>query len=381
MWLLYMKNRRVLCFLLSLMLLCTFLPGCDQSEPGMIIVQNGSETIIREKTEDDSADDSKDDIEDEEIPKQTETKNEVLITNSELRNLEFETFDNGLVSMQIPKGWEITIHPAADNIHYTFMVENPANRNYRIYFNMKTEGYLTSEEDRAWYGSMYPQTPMAMLPAIDPQTTEQFYKIYTEAARLSDAGNFVSPTIRDFSYIESLGTNTTGGDIIRAYYIDENDNVVDGIFTATVMPVSMYYVTLLFVYNTVFFTVPSGELIEWENVLNYCVGTITFSDEFIRGFYQQEQIIAETSANIARIASETSNIITSGWNDRQSSYDIISQKQSDATMGYERVYDTQTGEIYKASLGFSDYDWDERYRPVTDDMYNLPTSGYIERVD
>lgn len=33
---------------------------------------------------------------------------------------------------------------------------------------------------------------------------------------------------------------------------------------------------------------------------------------------------------------------------RQNSYDIISQKQSDATLGYEHVYDTETNEIYKA---------------------------------
>ena len=57
----------------------------------------------------------------------------------------------------------------------------------------------------------------------------------------------------------------------------------------------------------------------------------------------------------------------------------MSQKQSDATLGYERVYDTETGEIYKAYNGFTD-DYDgERYKSITDNMYTKKTSGYIEK--
>ena len=53
---------------------------------------------------------------------------------------------------------------------------------------------------------------------------------------------------------------------------------------------------------------------------------------------------------------------------RNASFDIMSQKQSDATLGYERVYDTETNEVYKAYNGFTD-DYDgERYKPITDDM-------------
>ena len=61
------------------------------------------------------------------------------------------------------------------------------------------------------------------------------------------------------------------------------------------------------------------------------------------------------------------------------SYDIISQKQSDATLGYERVYDTETGEIYKAYNGFTDDYSRDRYKTITDNMYTSPISGYIEK--
>ena len=116
-----------------------------------------------------------------------------------------------------------------------------------------------------------------------------------------------------------------------------------------------------------------------QAVLNHCVSTITFSDDFVSAFYSQENSIAQSSAEIARINNETSNIITEGWANRQSSYDIISQKQSDATLGYERVYDTETNEIYKAYNGFTDDYTGSKYQAVTDDMYSSPISGYIEK--
>lgn len=70
----------------------------------------------------------------------------------------------------------------------------------------------------------------------------------------------------------------------------------------------------------------------------------------------------------------------SSWERRNRSQAIMSQKQSDATLGYERVYDIETGEIYKATNGFTDVYDGKRYQPVTDDnKYAEPISGYIEK--
>lgn len=53
--------------------------------------------------------------------------------------------------------------------------------------------------------------------------------------------------------------------------------------------------------------------------------------------------------------------------------------KSDATLGYERVYDTDTGEIYKAYNGFTD-DYDgQKYKSISEEMYTEKTSGYIEK--
>ncbi len=303
----------------------------------------------------------------------------VNIKKSQAKTVEYQTYNNGLFSMKIPKGWIVSTGKS-DYIHYTFLVYNPANPDYKIFFNMKTEGYLKTQKMKKMYSRYYPNTPFAQLPVISPQTTEAFYKVYTKAFNFSQSLlPFKVPVINNFTPVQTLGKNITGGSIVRAVYQNEQGKSVEGIFTATIKEFAMPPVVLLIVYNTIFFTAPANELVDWMPVLNYCVSTIKFSDQFINGYYREQGQVAANANAVQAICNQTSDIITSGWNARQKTYDIISQKQSDATMGYERVRDTDTGEIYKATVGFTDHDWHGKYEPITDDMYNLPTAGYIEK--
>ena len=303
----------------------------------------------------------------------------VNITKNKTKTIEYKTFNNGLFSMKIPKNWVVGV-ANSDYIHYTFMAYDPQNPDYKIFFNMKTEGYLKTQEMRNFYKRYYPTAPFAILPVINPQTTESFYKIYTQAFSINQKIiPFKVPVIKNFSNVQKIGKNLTGGSIVRAVYQNEHGKKVEGIFTATIKEVSVPPVVILNVYNTIYFTAPEGELVDWMPILNECVGSIEFSNKFVTGYYQQQGQVVQNAKAIQEICNQTSDIITSGWNERQKTYDIISQKQSDATMGYERVRDTDTGEIYKATVGFSDHDWHGKYEPITDDMYNLPTAGYIEK--
>ncbi len=182
-----------------------------------------------------------------------------------------------------------------------------------------------------------------------------------------------------FEMIEKIGTNMTGGDVIRGTFTDSMGRKTDGLFSASMYPVSLYYVTAYYVYDTVYVTAPENEFIEWESALTECVGSIQFTQKFEDGFYGQEEILARSIKANSQIYNSISDTITQGWNERQSTYDIISQKQSDATLGYERVYDTETNEIYRAYNGFTDDYKGDRYKTVTDNMYNQPIYGYIEK--
>lgn len=303
----------------------------------------------------------------------------VKITKNQARLVEFQEVNNGNFTMKIPKGWVIG-NSRTDYVHYTFMIYNPKNPDFRIFFNMKTDGYLKTQQMRNFYRKYYPNAPMSRLPAVNPQTTDAFYKVFTDAY-MTDKSllDFKVPVIRNYQVKQTLGRNMTGGTIQRATFQNEYGKNLEGVFTVTIKEFVMQPVVMLIMYNTVFFTAPEGELVDWIPVLNYSLSTVRFTNEFINGYYSQEGQIVKNANALQAICNQTSNIITSGWNQRQKTYDILSQKRSDATMGYERVRDTETGEIYKAYNGFTDLDLHGRYEPISDDMYLQPTAGYIEK--
>ena len=129
-------------------------------------------------------------------------------------------------------------------------------------------------------------------------------------------------------------------------------------------------------------TAAKDTFIEWESLLTQCMKTLEYSDRFVSATNQS----SNEQVALARQISENFNAAMDGimdsWESRSRSQDIMSQKQSDATLGYERVYDTETGEVYRATNGFTDVYDGKRYETLTDEqMYAEPISGYIERVD
>ena len=323
-----------------------------------------------------------------------DNKEKVKITKSEASTVKYETYDNGLVKFEYPEGWKVEIAPT-DYIHYCFKVYDPENPTYMFLFGLKQEGALKSEKARKVFASYYPDSPFAKIAAIDPQTTEAFYKVWNENADYNNSSlgvNFFSH-LDNFTVIDNLGKDMVGGDILRASYTDSKGNKAQGIFTAAVKSIGVYNisenifnpfgpqvdVSPLNVYNIMIMSAPEDDFINWQGILDHCLSTIEFSQTFMSGFNKEEDTILTTVQSNQKIYDEISDMIMDSWEQRNNSYDIISQKQSDATLGYERVYDTETGDIYKAYNGFTDDYSGTRYQPITEDMYTQATSGYIEK--
>ncbi len=122
--------------------------------------------------------------------------------------------------------------------------------------------------------------------------------------------------------------------------------------------------------------------IDWESVLTECMKTLDYSESFANATNQASNEKLALSKQISQNFNRTMDGFMSSWESRNKGQDIMSQKQSDAILGYERVYDTETNEVYTATNGFTDVYDGKRYKPVTDDnMYTEPISGYIEKVN
>lgn len=149
---------------------------------------------------------------------------------------------------------------------------------------------MKTQKMKIFYQRTYPSAQMAKLPAIEPQTTKAFYKVFTNTYNLSQSVlSLKVPVIKNFKAIETpLELNATGGKIIRGVYQNEFDKNVEGIFTATIKEFQMPPVVVLIVYHTVFFTAPEVELVNWIPVLNYSLSTVRFSNRYIDNYYREQ---------------------------------------------------------------------------------------------
>ena len=319
----------------------------------------------------------------------------IKIVQSETKKITYEDYNNGLISMKIPTGWKVEVAPV-DYIHYSFKLYNPSNKNIMLLFGLKQEGFLKTEKARKTYAKYYPKAIFSKLAAINPQTTEAFYKVWNKNVKLSNKEELKReyfPYFNNFKVIEKLGKSPIGGDILRATFTSSDKQEMQGLFTASVKSIGKYYINTdifnlnskkvdvspLNVYNIIALTAPDEEFINYQPILDYSLSTLEFSDKFIKGFNKEEANLVSTIKANQRVYDSISNMIMDSWEKRNNSYDIISQKRSDATLGYERVYDTETGDVYKAYNGFTDEYKGNRYKSITDDMYGATISGYIEK--
>ncbi len=317
-------------------------------------------------------------------------KDQVKIRESETKKVNFVEFNNGLVSLKIPQGWKVQV--IGDYIHYTIRAFSEENPTYQFFFNMKTEGFNKSQDAKNFQIRYYPDQVFAKTSVIEEKTTEGFYKIFNDMGKLNNTSDFTFPTLTDFNTVEKIGNSIFGGDILRATFKDDNGKDAEGIFTAYVYDPGPYYVYenitygkqidiyFLNVYNTMFFTAPKDELVNWEETLNTIASSLQFSDTFVSQYYAQQDSVMKTFQSIRNVCNQITDGIMDSWEKRNASFDIMSQKQSDATLGYERVYDTENGDVYKTYNGFTDDYKGNRYQTITDDMYTKSISGYIEEV-
>ena len=334
-------------------------------------------------------------------------KGNVKIVASKASKIEFEDYENDALSMKKPKGWEVTF--GGDGMFYTISVydkENPINK---IYLMLKIQPLLKSDSaKKAWqnYASLSGNSSTYKIyttaVVLNNPTVKEFYSKFNDVTDflkgIDSTYNTVKfPVLNNFDVVEefdssaSMKSHAMDSKVLRATFKDANGKEGEGIFTAYVYDVGSYYVLeniisgkqidiqYLNVYDAIFITAPKDEFIDWQDTLNTICSSLKFTDTFINGFNQQQDAVMKNFQQIRAIGNEISDGIMDSWNKRNTSFDIMSQKQSDATLGYERVYDTETNEIYKAYNGFTD-DYDgERYKPITDDMYSKKTSGIIEK--
>lgn len=340
--------------------------------------------------------------------KTIQTEKGVKITETAAKAAQTELYECADFSITIPKGWKVTA--GGINIYHSIRVYDPNEPLNQMFIQLKAEPLLHCEEGKAaWQYNCYTMgnamsAVLADAPVMKNPSTEGFYQIQPQCidyiSRDSSYAGYTFPRFENFTVTERFASTSAmkayaiGDELLRATFTD-NGKEGEGLFSASVVdfgatPVATgrmngylletvdggYYM----VYNIMAVTAVKDTFIEWESLLTECMKTIEYSDSFVNATIQAGNEKVAQAMEFSKNANQVLDGMMDSWEKRNTSQDIISQKQSDATLGYERVYDTETGEIYKATNGFTDVYDGKRYQPITDDnMYAEPISGYIEK--
>lgn len=302
------------------------------------------------------------------------------------------TYNDGRFTMQLPVGWKVmtTGSLAQDMIVKAYDPECPERCIFRA---AKIEPLLRSQAAKEWYrsnaeagGLLY--ALYADAPALEELTVACFlehvndvreyaFKYYYTGLMLD--ANCI-PALYDVQVLESFPGKTIcpptcyDNAMLRVRFNSENGVPCEGMMTAqpTRLAASVMMMGLDVSPDTAYefmgFMAPQEELLELEPVLSQCLGSFAFTEDFLRQSLEAAgeiyEIVRQMNANM-QAAYDSCN---DAWAARQTTYDVLSQQRSDATLGYDRLYDSETGEIYRAEAGF----WDEyKLDPYAYDNPNL----------
>ena len=319
--------------------------------------------------------------------------------------LELKEISGGFFTVQLPEGW--VIETTGAYIRFGFRAYDPDNPARQIFYYGKLEPFIKSFAARQAYkdmeslGGMSPGL-FSEAPVLEPATVEElFRKFGTITPYANKYGNpHQFPVMDELSIAERYETSS----LLSAYALDEsvvwaqftaeNNLPSEGLFSAVLVNTGNYYVngvemSPMYAYNAVGIMAPADEFGTLQSALGAALASFRLSESYIREAIDQTGAETEVLLQIGRTLSEASASYNSAWHGRQKRYDALSQRRSDSVMGYDRVYDARTGEVYRAYHGFYEmYDQNrasfdnQNLELITEndyDLYSLPVMGYIEK--
>lgn len=291
--------------------------------------------------------------------------------------LELEPYVCEDFSMEIPQGWIVESTQTSAGMQHAIRVYDPDCPVNQILFLLKAEP-LYMDETIQYLFSTYGEE-WAAFPVLHDASVEGLFQVfpqYAAAIGVQPAYNTIHlPEIQEFFPMESY-VQTESSSLIYAYF--KQDGIEgEGMFSADLEPFSLpqmgtgYYMA----YNVIAMTARKDTFQNWEEILTESLSSLDYSQTFVDYAMGQSNQQVVTSGKLSQAAAEMSDSIMSSWENRNKSDDIMRQKQSDATFGYERVMDTETGEIYQTENGFTDWYDGERYKPITEEQYTEAVKG------
>lgn len=315
-------------------------------------------------------------------------KGALRVRSSEVKSVRYVQYrdPSGYFTMNVPHGWRVKVGlkqtGKIDLISYAITMYDPKRPERELYLCLNDAFGLKSKAARDWHIRSYGASSyFAQMPVVNELSTAGFF-----AAMCPLTGH------RQFKVLARLGKSALGGDVVVAESTyAASGRRVQGVYHAMVSSMRQIVqsnpfrpgagqidVGVVTEFTILSETAPKEEFLDWQPVLDRSLASIVFTESFHRQRRAAWAQVMGTSRYIMQTGDSIRGMIMDSYNRRNATYDILSQKRSDATLGYERVQDTETGEYYRAENGFTDWYRGTRYRPAGENAaYLSPVSGYI----
>ena len=299
----------------------------------------------------------------------------------------------GNFTMQVPKGWVVS-SGGFDLLHWIHACD-PKRPELGVFTLLKTECLLMNRASKQFYWDKRGFGLYAMF--ADMIVAEKVEDLYAQfpafcafAAKWEKSyAGFAFPQIADFELLEKRPARTAMSRValddalLRGTFTDPlTKRRGEGLFTGTLCRgiVLTGNVGCNVMYNISGVTAPEGELGDWAETLAKVLGSVRYSEAFEATAARDAQIRAAGSAKLAQTLQQTSDLVVRGWEERQKGFDARVGKRSDATLGYERVVEKDSGRVYRAYNGFLDASENQRrFEAAPDEAYSRPIDGTIDR--
>lgn len=265
-------------------------------------------------------------------------------------------------------------------MYHALRAYDPACNVNQILYILKAEPLFADDFLKQNY--TYWNAAYAAFPVMAEESVKGYFDVLPQYLSAVAAEPFYSslhfPQYEDFTVTETFdATGSLGGTagVLRAEFTQDGVEA-EGMCSVELVPFPIpglggYYMA----YSTTIVSAEKGMFQNWEDILTRSLGSLDYSGSYTSSAMAQSDAAMRQSQQLSQSANEMQDAIMSSWESRNTSQDIISQKQSDATMGFERVMDTETGEIYQTDNGFTDWYDGERYTAITDDQYTEAVVG------
>lgn len=283
-------------------------------------------------------------------------------------SLELEQYDGGFFTLQKPVGWEIIT--GGEYGSFAFLLRDPENPARQImYLGEIVPFYMSQEQkdiDANYMNTGGYKVKWYDMPVVDPLKPSQLFVKFNEIAG-SEIGQGFMPQLPRLEQFEVLAENP-----VESPFPVGETSLTRGVFVQDGVPCEGQFLATVAEFappmngpgggtgiaaQVAGIMAPTAEFYALQDDLLTCIGSFRLSDQYVQDGIAQSQENFKGVMKAGETLRETSDIINDGWEARNRSDDILSQKRSDATLGYDRVYDPNTDEVYHVPIDFyEDYD-------------------------